>query len=140
MRMVVAFICALSVTFVLASRDSPAGPPCETDFDGVECSSDNCLFVNNGPLAGSCAAQEDGDMDGYGNACDTDVNNDGATGLDDVALTLAAAQAVSADPIFDFNCDGGIGLDDVSRVLSDSLAVAVPGPSGLSCAGLIPCP
>ena len=119
------------------SVSTMAGLPADGDADGLPDASDNCSAVpNTGILAtGACNSQLDGDQDGYGNPCDTDTNNDGATGLDDVSATLAAATAVSTDPNFDFNCDGAAGLDDVSRALSDATAVATPGPSGLACAG-----
>ena len=41
----------------------------DTDGDGVNDSSDNCILTRN-PL------QRDTDADGYGNYCDTDFNND----------------------------------------------------------------
>ena len=34
----------------------------------------------------------------------------------------------------------GATLIDVSRVLGDAAAVVAPGPSGLACAGTVPCP
>jgi hypothetical protein len=53
----------------------------DSDGDGVLDAVDNCVEVKNGPLAqeaGSfCDNQEDADGDGYGNACDTDLDNDG---------------------------------------------------------------
>jgi hypothetical protein len=55
---------SMAVLALFLSPSSRAGLPCETDLDGVPCLSDNCLFVNNGPLLGACSAQEDGDMDG----------------------------------------------------------------------------
>ena len=139
MRIAVIFICALSATFLLASRDSPAGPPCETDLDGVECSSDNCLFVNNGPLAGACSAQEDGDMDGYGVACDTDFNNNGATDAADLGAMLTAVVTVSPAVVTDLNCNGAADTSDLGKVLLDTIVSQLPGPSGLACAGTLPC-
>ena len=120
-----------------------AGSVTDTDDDGVPDSFDNCVTVPNGPLksTGSCNGQEDGlIVDGYGRACDSDTNNDGATGLDDVSATLAAAAAVSTNPTFDFNCDGAVGLNDCSKVFADATSVATPGPSGLACAGVGPFP
>jgi len=125
------------------SVSSLAGIPLDTDVDGVIDVQDNCTVVPNGPLLGtnSCNSQEDeSPPDGYGSPCDTDLNNDGATGLDDVSAELTAAGIPSTDPIFDFNCDGAAGLDDVSRILTDAGNIATPGPSGLACAGTIPCP
>lgn len=141
MRNLIVLGCAGLLAFGL-SVSSFAGSAVDTDGDGTVDTSDNCTVVPNGPNTGtnSCIAQEDGDTDGYGNPCDTDTNNDGATGLDDVAATLTAAGVVSTDPNFDYNCDGAAGLDDVARVLSDAAAVTQPGPSGLACAGTVPCP
>ena len=124
------------------SVSSMAGGPADSDLDGIVDTSDNCVDVPNGPDLGtnSCNDQLDGDNDGFGNPCDTDTDNDGGATLIDVSATLAAAGAVSSDPNFDFDCDGGATLIDVSRVLADAAAVTAPGPSGLACAGTVPCP
>lgn len=122
------------------------GAFCDDDGDGVGgcggAGTDNCSLVPNGPVAGtgSCVAQEDGDMDGYGNPCDSDFNNDGATGPDDLSAILYHVLMTSTDLNFDLNCDGAAGPNDLSRVLTDVLVTAVPGPSDLPCAGTIPCP
>lgn len=124
------------------SVSSMAGAPSDIDLDGVVDTHDNCVNIPNGPLLGtlSCDTQLDGNSEGYGNPCDTDVNNDGATALSDVSPTLAAAKSVSTNPIYDFNCDGAAALSDVSKVLADSKIVRTPGPSGLACAGTPFCP
>lgn len=102
---------------------------------------DNCIDVPNGPAAfvGACDDQQDGDPDGYGSPCDFDANGDGATGLDDLGAYLVAAATVSTDPVFDSDCDGAAGLSDVSAALDAALQVALPGRSGLNCAGNIGC-
>ena len=86
-------------------------------------------------------------MDGYGTSCDFDVNNDGATGPDDLVLCLTEAEAspTSTNPIYDFNCDGGVGPDDLAMCLDNAALVTLPGPSGHDCAdptsdGDPPCP
>ncbi len=117
----------------------------DSDNDGVSiCSGagDNCALHPNGPLLSTagCDSQEDGDADGYGNPCDTDVNNDGASGLDDVGLVFDQAVIGGTDPNYDFNCDGATGLDDMGIVFDDAVVSASPGPSELLCAGIIPCP
>jgi len=140
MRSVVVLGCAALLAIGL-SVTSFAGSIVDADSDGVPDSFDNCSVVANGPLAStnSCNGQEDGDLDGYGNPCDTDTDNDGATSLADVSATFSAAAVASTDPNFDFDCDGAASLADVSRVFSDAAVAAVPGPSGLACAGTIPC-
>jgi len=125
-----ALACALMLAFGL-SMGSFAGSVADVDSDGVPDVHDNCTTTPNGPLAGSCNAQQDVDEDGYGNACDSDFNNDGATGLDDLGSILGHLNQVV--PIEDLNCDGAVGLDDLGQVLGS--LNQNPGPSGLPCAG-----
>jgi hypothetical protein len=132
-----ALACALMLAFGL-SMGSFAGSITDADGDGVPDGVDNCINVANGPLAtegsSSCDAQQDGDEDGFGNSCDSDFNNDGAVGLDDVNQGLGAVG--SNDPEVDGNCDGAVGLDDVNVFLNS--VGQNPGPSGLSCVVPVP--
>lgn len=146
MRYLIFFGLALALTVAL-SPYGEAGVLCDDDGDGVGgCGGsgiDNCSIVPNGPggtLPGSFCQQEDGDMDGYGNACDSDIDNDGAASLVDVSLVLEAAKVVSTALNTDLNCNGAVDLSDVSRVLAEAAIVLPPGPSSLACAGTIPCP
>ncbi len=131
--------CAALLAFGL-SFGSFAGSSPDSDSDGVPDAFDNCSSTPNGPLGATpgppalvgCDSQEDYDVDGYGQACDPDVNNDGGVGLDDVNDVLGA-QGAGAGNASDLNCDGGVGLDDANVVLGAQ--GATPGPSGLSCAG-----
>ena len=118
------------VAFAL-SAGSFAGSIADTDSDGIPDSYDNRISDSNGPLTltNQCTTNQDGDEDGYGNSCDFDFNNDGATGLDDLSSILVAIGLI--DPVRDINCDGAVGLDDLSIVLTD--IGQVPGPSGLAC-------
>lgn len=119
---------AIGFSFSAFSGSAP-----DADADGVPDAYDNCINVPNGPLAGtgSCNDQEDDATNGYGNPCDTDVNHDGGTGLDDLSLTILA-QGEPAPNINDFNCDGGVGLDDLSQSILQQNTT--PGLSGLPCA------
>jgi hypothetical protein len=114
----------------------------DPDLDGVPDEIDNCVILPNGPDLSTyfCDTQLDGDADGYGNPCDTDLDNDGAAGLSDLVLMNAAQKAISLDPVFDINCDGAAGLSDLSIVNAAQKGILAPGPSGLACAGMIPCP
>ncbi len=128
-----------AVLVVLAAVAQGGG---DLDGDGVPDDADNCVQVPNGPAKATweCSDQEDGDRDGYGNACDTDTDNDGGASLIDLSATIEKSAVVSTDPNFDFDCDGGVSLRDVSIVLADTYVGLLPGPSGLACAGTIPCP
>jgi hypothetical protein len=105
----------------------------DDDSDGVCNADDNCLIDAN-------PAQVDTNMDGYGNQCDPDVDNDGVTGISDFLLFSAAfPQPVPpADPDLDFDTDAVIGIGDF--LIFSSFFPGAPGPSGLTCAGMVPCP
>jgi hypothetical protein len=62
--------------FAIVKNNIPAAT--DTDGDGVNDSSDNCIQVQN-PL------QRDTDGDGYGNYCDPDFDNDGIVNAADLA-------------------------------------------------------
>ncbi len=92
----------------------------DDDEDGVADSEDNCLGLANG-------AQTDSDEDGYGNACDADLNNDGIVNT----LDLGAFRKVfgSSDADADFNNDGIVNTLDLGRMRN--LFGKAPGPSAL---------
>ena len=90
----------------------------DTDGDGVDDSVDNCTLVSN-------SAQQDTDNDGFGNACDTDFNNDGVTNGLDVGLLKAAFGTSGPDE--DLNQDGVVNGLDVG-ILKQYFGSA-PGPS-----------
>jgi hypothetical protein len=111
----------------------------DTDLDGVPDQTDYCDVDPNGPSGGACSAQEDGDGDGFGNACDTDTNNAGQTDLGDVSTTLAQSKIGGTILNYDFDCDGVTALPDVSKALADSKVGKIPGPSCDHPSGT-PCP
>ena len=137
MRNLVVLGCAGLLAFGL-SISSFAGTAVDSDGDGILDGNDNCsLEANNNPI-GVCD-QTDGDSDGYGNACDVDFNNNGAADPADLSTILSAVQSVSTDPNFDLNCNGGADPADLSAGLTAVQAVEPAGPSGLACAGTVPC-
>jgi hypothetical protein len=99
------------------------------DSDGVPDSIDNCLNHPNSQL--------DPDLDGYGNSCDADFDQDGDTDQDDADFCLSCTSA-GTDPICDMNENGLIG-DFGDFMTCGTLFGAPPGPSGLACAGTVPC-
>ncbi|HEY8154167.1 MAG TPA: hypothetical protein VII72_08580 [Myxococcota bacterium] len=104
------------------------------DGDGVANTLDDCLLVAN-------SSQDDTDSDGYGNRCDADYDDNGAVNSGDYATFLAAAYTAIGDPAYDpevdTDSDGTVGPLDFS--LFKGLYLRPPGPSGLACAGSIPC-
>jgi len=90
----------------------------DTDGDGIPDSRDNCILVPN-------KDQLDTDGDGYGNACDADLNNDGFVN----ALDLAAMrnQFGKRKVPGDLNGDGIVNSLDIS--LFAKLFGKAPGPS-----------
>ena len=115
-------------TFLLL--EAVAAEEADDDGDGFFNSEDNCTAVAN-------PDQFDSDADGYGNACDADFNNDGVVGIPDFAL-LSAQFGSTTGGSADFDGDTIVGVPDFGA-LSGMLG-SPPGPSGLSCAGTVPCP
>jgi hypothetical protein len=82
-------------------------PPADTDADGAPDTADNCVNVVN-------ATQLDADGDGYGNACDADLDNSGgAVGFADLALLRAALG--TSDPVADLDGSGTVDFADLAR-------------------------
>jgi len=101
----------------------------DADGDGVPDANDNCVAVPN-------AAQLDTNYDGFGNFCDPDYYNDG--NVDDVDFELfKECFGGSGNPHCDLNGDGVTGVPDFA--IFNSYYGGAPGPSGLACAGTIPC-
>jgi hypothetical protein len=105
----------------------------DLDADGVPDEADNCLLVPNAPPL-DC----DFDQDGIGNLCDGDLDQTGTVDAGDYALWEAAF--LTTDSAADFNCDGVVGGPDHAIIYVLLESSGAPGPSGLACAGSVPCP
>ena len=92
----------------------------DTDGDGVDDEQDNCVNAIN-------AGQTDVDADGYGNACDADVNNDCVINVVDLGALRSAF--FSSDPLLDFNSDGVVNVSDLGIMRANFFGV--PGPAGM---------
>ncbi len=117
-----------------------AGTVNDSDTDLVPDQFDNCLTDANGPNDDS--NQIDSDQDGYGNACDTDYNDDGDTTVADFGIFFPAFTGATPDAQTDHNGDGDTTVADFGVFFadfSDPSTPTPPGPSGLACAGTVPC-
>jgi len=108
-------------------RDFASTP--DSDGDGVASTDDNCISVFN-------PDQRDTNADGFGNACDPDFNQDNVVNAADLALLKSLFFRAAADE--DLNGDGVVNAVDLATLKSRFFKP--PGPSGLACAGTIPCP
>ncbi len=102
----------------------------DLEEDGVLDPDDNCLLVEN-------PDQCDADGNGFGNACDLDLDGDGIVGDIDTVLMLTAAKNVSTDPMMDLNCNGAADAADLGLVIRGYGSQL--GPSGLACAADASC-
>lgn len=105
----------------------PNGPFCfDADADEFCDWADNCTHVYN-------PDQLDSNGDGFGNACDSDFDNDGGVTMQDHDMLLAVIFSFAGDGVYDADCDldgdGVIGIPEWN-LLRTQIANGVPGPSG----------
>jgi len=89
------------------------------DHDGIADAVDNCLGRAN-------ADQRDTDGDGYGNACDADLDNSGTVNFGDLAIFHR--KFGTADPDADFDGNGAVNFADLATFRA--LFGKPPGPAG----------
>jgi len=101
------------------AMSAAAGSVADGDTDGVPNAFDNCATVQNGPLAGGCAAQENADGDAFGDACDGDYDQLGQVNINDFAFFLTDfISGVSGTPGTDHDCSGGVNINDFATFLA----------------------
>lgn len=128
--------------------NDPAGA--DSDSDVIHDVEDNCSEVANGPNDITFEEgplgfpnQTDTDLDGFGDLCDADFDQDGVvTGADFGTLincfqigSLPTTLGPAADPTCeesDMDDDGLVAMSDFNRLVAQFNQV--PGPSGLACA------
>jgi hypothetical protein len=107
----------------------------DLDQDGIVNADDKCSSQAN---AGSLNC--DTDQDGYGNVCDGDFEQNNLTTASDFSTMFL--------PDFNKRTDSGVGTDmDCSGLVTSAdstlfttnFGKGKPGPSGLTCAGTVPC-
>jgi hypothetical protein len=139
LRLIIALMSASLLALVIAVSSGAGLGPCslDADSDGVcddpTSTSDNCTAVAN-------AGQRDDDQDGYGNVCDSDVNQDCVAGTPDVGAVFnefgaGPGNGWNGNPAvaaFDLNVDDVVGTPDVGTAFND-FGIA-PGPTSRTCA------
>ncbi len=98
----------------------------DTDGDGIRDYADNCTLLAN---PGQC----DSDVDGFGNRCDGDLNNNTFTNAQDTTLFRQQLGQPSVGPAFnaaDINCNGAVNAQDTT--LYRQLLGSPPGPSAVA--------
>jgi len=93
----------------------------DSDGDGIDDTSDNCILVPN-------ADQRDSDDDGFGNMCDADLNND--NNVNSLDLGLFKKRYLTTDADADLNGDGKVNSLDLGRF--KQLYLKNPGPTGVA--------
>ncbi len=92
----------------------------DTDADGLHDATDNCVLVAN-------ADQRDTNSDGFGNACDADLDNNCTVDFLDLAVMKSVFFTSEADA--DLSGDASVGFSDLA-ILKQSMFQS-PGPSGM---------
>jgi hypothetical protein len=111
----------------------PVAPSKDRDGDGVPDERDNCTQIAN-------VEQRDTDHDGYGNACDADVDNDGLVtsswgetfplrARGDVEWIALTVRSGSYDENHDLDGDGRV--DGLDLAIAQLALFQPPGPSAL---------
>ncbi|MEM7084458.1 MAG: thrombospondin type 3 repeat-containing protein, partial [Pseudomonadota bacterium] len=95
----------------------------DTDGDGVDDSLDNCSLVAN-------ADQRDTNGDGFGNACDPDLDNNGVVNFLDVNAWTPTFNTACGDVDEDFNGDGVCNFADYALFADFFLMPPGPGATG----------
>ncbi len=93
----------------------------DTDGDGVADAIDNCSAASN-------PDQRDTDLDGFGNQCDPDLNNDLQVNF--VDLGVLRNVFFTSDENADFNGDGVVNFTDLG--IMRSLFFGPPGPGAVT--------
>jgi len=139
-RQILAGLLAVFWLVLALPSASRAGVAPDDDGDGIPDVLDKCTMDSRNATPPSTC---DSDSDGYGNVCDADFNQNFVVNSVDFAdYFMPAFKGFDPSPWpegMDMNCNSAVGSVDFSDFFipkfKGALGGAVPGPSGLSCAG-----
>lgn len=95
--------------------------PPDNDNDKVKNFLDNCIEVIN-------TNQRDTNVDGFGNICDPDLNNNGVVNFLDLGIMRSVL--FTTDPDADLDGNGSVNFIDLG--IMRSMLFQPPGPSGIA--------
>ena len=130
--------CCLALALASASRAGVAADV-DGDGDGIPDPLDKCtLDSRNATPPATC----DTDCDGYGNVCDADFDQSISVIPNDFSMFFVPRFKSASDtpPVgADMDCSGSVNPVDFTNYFvpkfKGALGGAIPGPSGLACAG-----
>ena len=122
---------ATTLALLLWGTPALAGPPMDSDGDGVPDNADNCSAVLN-------AAQDDTDGDDCGNYCDADYNNSGSVSFADY-FEFAIAFNSNDEEFCHTGTIPGCTVNFGQYFFFATAFGGVPGPSGTT-TGTTACP
>jgi hypothetical protein len=133
----------LVASFVIGfAYSASAGVASDADGDAIPDVLDKCMLDSRNATAPSTC---DVDVDGYGNVCDGDFDQNNAVNATDFTmLFIPAFKGNDPSPWpqgMDMDCNGAVNATDFTMYFIPRFKAvpAVPGPSGLSCAGQSGC-
>jgi hypothetical protein len=116
------FVSLFAIGFAMSAT---AGSIDDTDLDMIPDVFDNCSAAPNGAAPGGvCSNQIDSDGDGFGDACDADLDNDNVVAGSDFGILVGVFG--TGDAVADLDCDGVVAGSDFGILVG--VFGSAPGP------------